>query len=439
MKRIVLMLVVFTMSLALAQGELRTPQEAALEAAGGEQIGGTVSVLGVWGGSEQESFLEMVAPFEEATGIDVEYTGTRDLNAVLFTRVEGGNPPDLAGLPGPGQMAQFARAGELVDLSSVLDMETFGENYAQTWAELGSVDGTLSGIFIKAAVKGLIWHNVNQWEEQGWEHPETWDEMMQLSQQIAEETGTTPWCVAVESGAASGWPGTDWIEDIVLRQAGPEAYDAWYQGELAWTSDEIRSAWETWGQIVGDQQMVYGGPATVLTTNFGQGGNPLFTDPVGCYMFHQASFITSFFQESFPDLQPVEDYNFFAFPKFSADAPQSVEMAGDLFGMFNDTPQARALINYLVTPEAQAIWVENGGAISPNQAVPLELYPDPISQQTAELLTSAEVVRFDASDLMPEAMNNAFWEAILEFIQNPSGLDGILENLDSVQQDAYAQ
>lgn len=438
MKRWLLTALALALSAALAQGELRSPQEAATEAAGGEEIGGTVSVLGVWGGSEQESFLEMVAPFEEATGIDVEYTGTRDLNAVLVTRVQGGNPPDLAGLPGPGQMEQFARDGDLVDLREVLDMDAFGDQYAETWVDLGSVDDTLAGIFIKASVKGLIWYNTNVWEERGWEVPQTWDEMMALSEEIAAE-GETPWCVAVESGAASGWPGTDWLEDIVLRQSGPDVYDAWYQGEQEWTSDEISMAWETWGEIVADPQMVYGGPATILTTNFGQGGNPLFTDPPGCYMFHQASFITDFFQESFPDLEPVEDFDFFPFPAFDEGDPTSVEMAGDLFGMFNDTPQARALMNYLVTPEAQAIWVERGGAISPNRQVPSDLYPNPISEQSAELLTSAEVVRFDASDLMPESMNNAFWQGILDYIQNPGNLEGILENLDSVRQDAYSQ
>ncbi|MEX2536591.1 MAG: extracellular solute-binding protein [Trueperaceae bacterium] len=440
MKRWWIVVLILAVTAAVAQGELGTAEEAALEAAGGEELGGSVSVLGVWGGGEQETFLEMVRPFEEATGIDVEYTGTRDLNAVLFTRVEGGNPPDLAGLPGPGQMAQFARSGDLVDLGEVLDMDAFGDQYAETWAELGSVDGTLSGIFIKASVKGLIWYNTNVWETEGFEPPQTWDELMTLSQQIIEaDSGARPWCVAVESGAASGWPGTDWIEDFVLRQAGPEAYDNWYQGELTWTSDEIRGAWESWGEIVGDPRMVYGGAATMLTTNFGQGGNPLFTDPPGCYMFHQASFITDFFVESFPGLQPVEDFNFFPFPKMSEGAPESVEMAGDLFGMFNDTPQARALVRYLTSAEAQAIWVERGGAISPNQQVPLDLYPDPLARQSAELLTSAEVVRFDASDLMPEAMNNAFWQAILEFIQNPDGLDNILSNLDRVQQDAYAE
>lgn len=438
MKRWLFVLMAMATVVGLAQAELGTPEEAAVEAAGGEQLGGTVSVLGVWGGGEQETFLEMVRPFEEATGVDVEYTGTRDLNAVLTTRVQGGNPPDLAGLPGPGQMAQFARNGDLVDLGGVLDMDGFGEEYAQTWADLGSVDDVLSGIFIKASVKGLIWYNVDVWEQQGFEVPADWDELMALSQRMAE-SGTTPWCIGVESGAASGWPGTDWLEDIVLRQAGPDAYDSWYQGELAWTSEEIRQAWETWGEIVGDPRMVFGGPATMLTTNFGQAGNPLFNEPPGCYMHHQASFITDFFLESNPELEPVEDFDFFPFPQMGAQEGESVEMAGDLFGMFNDTPQAQALMRYLTSAEAQAIWVERGGAISPNQQVPLERYPDPISRQSAELLTSAEVVRFDASDLMPEAMNNAFWQAILEFIQNPDGLDGILTNLDRVQQDAYGE
>lgn len=421
---------------AVMGGELRTPQEAALAAAGGEQLGGTVTVLGTWGGSEQDSFLAMIAPFEEATGVDVEYEGTRDLNAILTTRVQGGNPPDLAGLPGPGQMAEYANQGQLVELGSILDTAAMGEQYAQSWIDLGTVDGRLVGIFIKTSVKGLIWYNPQVWQAQGFEVPQTWEATTQLSQQMAQN-GTAPWCVALESGAASGWPGTDWIEDIVLRQAGPEVYDQWYQGDIAWTSPEIRQAWETWGQIVANPDMVYGGSPTMLTTNFGNGGDPLFADPTGCYMYHQASFITDFFQENNPDVQPVENFDFFAFPPVSASEEQRLIAAGDLFGMFNDTPQARALITYLTTPEAQAIWVERGGAISPNRQVPVDRYPDPLSRQAAELLTGAETVRFDASDLMPEAMNNAFWQGILNYVQNPDSLDSVLEELDRVQQDAY--
>jgi alpha-glucoside transport system substrate-binding protein len=421
-----------------AAAVLRTPQEAASDAAGGQQLGGSVSVLATWGGDEQDSFMAMVKPFEDATGVKIEYTGTRDLNAVLTTRVQGGNPPDVAGLPGPGQMAEYARQGKLVDLGTVLDMPSFSQQYAQTWKDLGSVDGKLVGIFIKASVKGLIWYDPKVWQEKGYQIPQTWDDMLSLSKQIAD-SGTTPWCVALESGAASGWPGTDWLEDIVLRKFAPDVYKQWYEGKLKWTSPEIKQAWETWGQIVADPKMVYGGPNTMLTTNFGEVGNGLFTNPPNCYMVHQASFITSFFEQNNPDVKPVVDFDFFGFPPFDQGAPVSTEMAGDLFGMFNDTPQARALINYLVTPEAQAIWVQRGGAISPNKAVPLSDYPDQLSQKAAERLTSTEIAVFDASDLMPEAMNNAFWQAILNYVQNPQNLDSILQNLDSAQQDAYSQ
>jgi alpha-glucoside transport system substrate-binding protein len=423
---------------AVPTSTLRTPEEAALAAAGGQQIGGSVSVLATWGGSEQDSFMAMVKPFEDATGVKIEYTGTRDLNAVLTTRVQGGNPPDLAGLPGPGQMAQYAQQGDLVDLSGVLDMSTFQNQYATTWSNLGTVDGKLVGIFIKASVKGLIWYDPQVWLADGYKLPKTWDEMMALSKQIAD-AGSTPWCVALESGAASGWPGTDWLEDIVLRQSSEKVYNDWWQGKIAWTSPEIKQAWETWGQIVADPKMVYGGANTMLTTNFGNVGDGLFTDPPKCYMVHQASFITDFFVQNTPGVQPVENFDFFGFPPFDANSPVSTEMAGDLFGMFNDTPQAEALIKYLVTPEAQAIWVGRGGAISPNKDVPLSEYPDELSMKAAERLTSAGVAVFDASDMMPEAMNSAFWKAILDYVQSPDKLDSILQNLDAVQKDAYNQ
>src|SRR5262245_18243795 len=196
--------------------------------AGGEKIGGSVSVLATWGGDEQDSFLAMVKPFEDKTGVKVQYEGTRDLNAVLTARVEGGNPPDLAGLPGPGQMAQFARAGKLKDLGSVLDMAALKDQYSDDWLKLAQVDGKQTGIFIKAAVKGPIWYNAKTFPQvSGGAMPKTFDELLALSQKIAD-SGTTPWCIGLESGAASGWPGTDWLEDIVLRQAGPDVYDKWY-------------------------------------------------------------------------------------------------------------------------------------------------------------------------------------------------------------------
>jgi len=416
---------------------LRDPKEVALEAAGGEKIGGTVNILGVWAGSEEESWNAVVAPFEEATGIDVQLEATRDLNAVLTTRVEGGNPPDLAAAPSAGQAATWAAEGKLKDLTNVVDMAQMKQDYAQSWLDLGTTpDGQLYQIFAWSALKGPIWYDPKTYD--GPNPPKTWDELAAWAKQKAD-SGTTPWCIGLESGAASGWPGTDWIEDIVLRQSGPDVYDQWYQGKLPWTSPEIKSAFEVFGSVAADPKMVNGGPTTALTLNFGNGGDALFTDPPGCYLHHQATFITDFFTKNTPTVKPVEDFNFFGFPDINPEFSGAIEVVGDSFSMYNDTPQAQALIKYLTSPEAQSIWVARGGKLGANKRVPLDAYPDELARNAGKIIASAQVVRFDASDLMPSAMNDAFWKAILDYVQNPGDLDSILANLDSVQKDAYQQ
>jgi alpha-glucoside transport system substrate-binding protein len=396
-------------------------------------------VLATWGGDEQASFLAMVKPFEQRTGIKVAYEGTRDLNAVLTTRVQGGNPPELAGLPGPGQMKQFAQSGKLIDLDNVLDMNTMRSQYSDSWLKLAQVDGKQYAIFIKSALKGQIWYDPKQASAAGLSSsspPSTFSDLTTIANAI-KARGKTPWCVGLESGAASGWPGTDWLEDIVLRQSGPQKYEDWFNGKLAWNSPEIKQAFQTWGQIVATPGMVFGGKNAMLSTNFQTAGNPLFTNPPGCYLHHQASFITSFFTQANPSLKPVDDFNFFMFPDINTQYSGAAEVAGDLFGMFKNTPQARQLIKYLATPEAQQIWVKRGGALSPNKNVPLSAYPDKLSQQAGQILTTAKITEFDASDNMPDAMNTEFWHQILAYVQNPSKLDSILAKLDQTRQTAY--
>ena len=416
-----------------AQSTLLDPKQAALNAAGNTK-GGKVSVLAVWGGNELENFKNVVKPFEEATGIQVEYEGTRDVNAVLTTRVQGGNPPDIAGLPGPGQLEQFAQDGKLVALNGVLNMASTRRDYAKGWIDLASSNGKLYGIFTGASVKGLVWYNTKQYS--GPKAPKSWAELAKWTDAQAA-AGKTPWCVGVESGAASGWAGTDWIENFLLRQFGPQVYDQWYKGKLAWTSSEVKSAFQTFGAIVTDPKMVFGGPTAVLTTNFGDAGTPLFSKPAGCSLLQQASFIADFFVKNTPGLKPVEDFDFFGFPNINTKYSGSIEAGGDLFGMFKDTPQARALIKYLITPEAQTIWVKTGQIISPNKRVPSSTYPNPLSGRASQIIASAKAVRFDASDLMPSAMNAAFWKSILEYTQNPGKLDEILAGLDAVRKDSY--
>jgi alpha-glucoside transport system substrate-binding protein len=394
----------------------------------GDIRGDTVSVIGTWGGDEQAAFLEMVKPWEQQTGASVKYTGTRDINTVLTTGVASGVLPDLAGLPGPGQMAEYADAGALKPLNDVLDMATYEADTASALVQLGKVEGDVYGVFIKAAIKGLIWYNPKV-HDYGASAPATWADL--LGQAAANQGSASTWCLGIESGAASGWPATDWIEDLVLRTAGPDVYAQWYQGKIKWTDPKIKNAFDIYVNDV--VAKTYGGSQTAVATNFEVAGDPLFADPPGCAFLHQASFITGL--GKFKDLQAGTDYNFVPFPDMNSQFSGAVEGAGDLFGMFHDTPAAKSLMRYLVTAEAQDVWVKIGGALSANKKA--VSYPDDISKRSAEILANAKTFAFDASDLMPTAMNDAFWRGMVALTNGSKSVDTVLSELDAAQADAY--
>jgi alpha-glucoside transport system substrate-binding protein len=389
--------------------------------------GQLVTVLGSWEGPELDSFEAVVAPFEERTGIKVEYSSTRDLKGVISRGLDSGNAPDVAGLPGPGFMFDLADAGQLQDLGEAIDLGSYKRETAPAFVELGTIDDRLVGVFIKGTVKGLLWHAPGVYRLGT---PSTWSELVHMAG-IAGGNATRPWCVGLESGATSGWPGTDWIEDILLRTSGPRIYDAWVAGTLAWDSPEVRGAFRTFGQVVAEDA-VFGGSSGVMTTHFSTSGDPLFSDPPGCLFLHQGSFMTTFF-DSISDPPPA--YDFLPFPDIDPAWSDALIGAGDLVGMLNDTPAARAFIQYLVTDEAQSIWVARGGALSGNFNV--TDYPTEIAEREAALLGRAQIFRFDASDAMPDEMTAAFLQAVLDFTQNQARLDSILAQLDGVRAVAY--
>jgi alpha-glucoside transport system substrate-binding protein len=408
---------------------------------GGTSSGkGTVHVIAVWAGSEQASFMAVLKPFEDSTGIKVEYESTRDLDAILQTRVQAGNPPEIAAAPSPSTLTALANAGKLVQLDAasnpVLDMAKFNAQYAPGWIQLGKINGKLYQVFAWAAVKGLVWYNPKNFAAKGYQVPTTWDELISLQNTI-KSGGTTPWCIAVESAAASGWPGSDWVKEIVLSQAGPAVYDSWWQGKTKWTDPAIKQAWQTWGTILGpNNSNVYGGKNQILATNFANGGDPMFKTPPKCYMHNQGSFITDNFVKQ-DKVTAGTDFKFFPLPDVNTANAGAHVGSGDAFSMLKDTSQARALIQYLTTPEAQAIWVKRGGKLSPNKTFDLNNYPDDITKQVAQVMTGAKIFDFDAGDLMPADMRNAYWAAVLAFVADQSKLDSILAHLDSVQATAY--
>ena len=399
-----------------------------LGAAGCSSSGGNadkeVTVVGSWGGSEQESFLAMVKPWETKTGNKVKYTGSRGLGAYLTTAVASGTLPDLAGLPGPGEMKEFATGGSLKPLDSVLDLNTYKADTVPSLVDLGTVDGKIVAVFIKSSVKGFIWYNKANYDGTA---PANWDAVMATDPGAADSL----WCVGLESGADSGWPGTDWVEDFVIRQSGPEVYDSWVAGTTKWDDPAIKQAFEAFGEVL---DASYGGKTFVNSTNFGSAGNPLFTDPPGCLFHHQASFISDFFKSQGGAADG--DFDFFVMPEISPDYAGALTGGGDLFGLFSDKAAAKDLLKYLVTAEAQQIWADRGGFVSANTKV--TTYPDAVGQKSADAIKNATVFRFDGGDLMPAAMKAAFFRAMVDFAEDQGKLDSILASLNEVQTSAYA-
>ena len=386
-------------------------------------------VLGSWEGPEIDAFRSIVKPFEDRTGYSVVVSTTRDLKGALERSFEAGDPPDLAGLPGPGYMLELVRQGRLVNLAEVIDTGTYLSETAPGFVDIGTVEGKLAGVFMKATVKGLFWYNPKVIQPGT---PETWDDLQHDA--VTGRGGIAPWCIGLGSDAASGWPGTDWVEDFVLRQSGPQVYDDWVAGRVRWSSPEIRRAFRSFGTVVEDAD-VAGGVAGVLRTHFSRAGDGLFTEPPRCLFAHQASFMSTFLDE--PAARRGGRYDFIPFPDIEPRFSGALIGAGDLFALANDTPAGRDLIRYLVSPEAQQILVQHGGALSGNLRV--TEYPNDLARRQAELLASARILRFDASDSMPDVMNEAFWQAILDFTADQSQLDQILAQLDAVQAVAYGQ
>lgn len=397
-----------------------------------------VNVLGVWGGEELASFQAAVAPWEQETGFAMAFSGTRDLTAILTTRIQANNPPDIAILPNPGLMQELAREGKLRPLDGVLDMSQVRGDYSQAWIDLGTVDGKLYAIFYKAANKSTVWYNPKTFAANGWEVPTTWDELIELSERI-KATGLAPWSVALESGAASGWPGTDWIGEILLHEGGPDVYDQWVAHTIPWTDSRIKSAFEKFGKIVLTSDYVPGGARAALATGFVAGSYLPFERPPKAAMYYLGSFTQGFISEQFPDLVVGEDYSFFPFPTINAQYAGGVTGGADVVVMLRDTEAARSFMEYLASAEPQEIWVKRGGFTAVNNKVSLDAYPDALAAKAAEQLTTAKTYRFDADDSMPSAVQSAFWKGILDYLQNPANLDSILANIERVAVDAYRQ
>ncbi len=386
--------------------------------------GETVEIAGGITGTEADSLQNSFDQFTEDTGIIVKYTGDKGFEGNIVTKVAGGSAPDIAIVPQPGLLRSLIETGEVKEATEEVAANV-DEYWSPAWKEYGSLDGTFYAAPMLANLKGYVYYSPASFAEWGVEVPTTWDELLTLTQTIRETTGQPPWCAGFSSEAASGWPGTDWVEDLVLRQAGPEVYDSWAAGDTPFTDPDIEAAFDSVGDILLNPDYVNAGFGDVKSINSTAFGDPIAAAVANgtCALTHQGSFLTANLlavqtaEGETPTIAPDGDVYAFILPGIT-EGELAVEGGGEFVTPFSDDAATQAVLEYMSTPEFADARVELGGAISANTGADPSLASSEFLTEAMEIVQDPNTVfRFDASDLMPATVGSgSFWRGMVDWI-----------------------
>jgi alpha-glucoside transport system substrate-binding protein len=397
-------------------------------------VSGSISVISEATGPEQRSFQAVLAGFTKKNpNIKVKYNSAgRQLATILSTAVQGGNPPDVALLPQPGLMRDFIERGALKPITFARG--PIARSWSRGWLDLGTVNGRLYALFYKGTNKSTVWYNVKAFREAGVRPPKTFPQLLKAAQTL-QASGIPAYSI----GGADGWTLTDLFENIYLRTAGPAKYDQLAAHKIKWTDPSVKTALRTMAQIFGDTENLAGGTEGALETDFATSVTQAFANEPKGAMVLEADFVANVILGS-TKAKPRTDFDVFPFPSIGG-SPPAVVAGGDAVVMFKDSPAARALINYLATPEAAEIWARRGGFSSPNKNVKPSAYTDPLTRKTATTLAQAKVSRFDLSDLQPSAfggtVGQGLWKLFQDFLRNPQDVNGIAAKMEAAAAKAY--
>lgn len=383
---------------------------------------------------EADQLVESWADFENCTGITIDYVGTQEAETQINVRAAAGDAPDLMIIPQPGLLQRLVADGYVVAAAQSVE-DNVDEFWSESWKGYGTIDGTFYAAPLMASVKGWIWYSPSDFADNGYDVPETWDDMMALTETMAGNSTDTyrPWCVGFGSGDATGWPGTDWIEDVVLRTAGPEVYDQWVAGEVKFSDPEIKNAFDLVGAILLNEDYVnggFGGVNSIVSTTFNDGGLPILDG--NCSLHHQASF----YEAQWPEgtvVAPDGDVWAFITPKTDPEAGNSVTGGGEFVAAFTESEAVTAVQTYL----SSDTWANNrvalGGVISANKGLDPSLAGSELGQASIEILQGEDTVfAFDASDLMPAAVGtSSFWTGMVDWVTGTRSTDEVLTFIDS--------
>ena len=387
----------------------------------GAQAGDEVSLLYQWSGVEEQNLNTILQPLVDACGIVLQPESTRD-QALLDTRVQAGTPPDIA-FWNVVQLEQYQD-----ELVAMPDLGVHAENYPEFWQNLGTVNGRWLGLPVKADIKTIIWYSPANFEALGYQVPTTWDELTALVDQMVAD-GYVPWSMGLESGDATGWTGSDFIQDILLVQQGPDYVLGLIDGSIPYNDAGVMQAYETYGAWATDPAYAVGGAQGTLSTGFLDAIYKVFSDPPEAMMVKQSGFAGGEIAAQYPDLQYGTDYDFFGVP-----GAQGVQGGSDWLMVFSDAPAVKAVIAYLSSAEGGQKWAEVGFGLTPNTAGAGN-YTDPTLMKMGDILANAQGFTPDIGDSIPGGFGSAEWTAIIDYL-NGSDLQTVLDKVASVQQEA---
>ncbi|GGX69393.1 ABC transporter substrate-binding protein [Streptomyces fructofermentans] len=400
--------------------------------------GQTITVAGVWSGSEQKNFQKVLDAFTEKTGAKTQFVSTGDnVSTVVGSKIEGGNAPDVVMVPQVGVLQQFAKQGWLTPLSKTAE-QTITADYASVWKNYGSVDDTLYGLYFKAAHKSTVWYSPDAFDQAGVKPPTTYDAMLKAGRTVSD-SGLAAFSVAGQDG----WTLTDWFENIYLSQAGPEKYDALATHRIKWTDPTVVEALTTLGKLFKDKQLIAGGQKGALNTDFPGSVEKVFGPEPEAGMVYEGDFVAGVAKDQF-GRKIGQDADFFPFPAVG-DGTAPVVSGGDAAVVLKDGKNQKAamqFLEYLTTPEASAVWAGAGGFLSPNKKLDLASYGDDVTRETAKsLIEAGDSVRFDMSDQAPAAFGGTKgageWKLLQDFLRDPSNPKGTAAALESAAAKAY--
>lgn len=401
---------------------------------GGGENTGTVNLMSAGEPEEVDAYQQI---FDELINADADYQveieSVGDFEQQFQIRAEGGTL-DVAAVPQPGAIPDLVEAGSLTSLEDLgFDIDELNSLLGESFVALGEYNGKHYGLPTNINLKSMVWYPKDDFDAAGYTVPETWDELIALSDQIVAD-GSAPWCVGFGSEGSTGWPATDWIEDIMLRTAGPDVYDQWVAHEIPFNDPAVKNAATVFGDIMFTDGYVLGGAAATPDIAFGDAPGPMFEDPPGCWLHRQASFINSFFP---PDAEAGVDYDWFPLPPIDQ---EGTLYAGELtvVGANGNRPEVKDFLDKFIAEEVQCAMgaVEASSRISPNVNVGPDCYANGILADASVILTDAlanGTGRFDASDLMPAAVGSgSFWTGMVEYVRGgPDSLDGILDDIEA--------